>query len=172
MDRIQKQEMVGSLHEIFGSAGSVVVSHFNGLTASEATDLRRRMHAVGARFRVIKNSLARRAIEGTPYECLSDLFTGPIAFAFSEDPVAAAKASVDFAKENDHLVVLGGGLGAKRLSQEEVNSLASLPSLDELRAMLVGLLQRPATNVVSVLLAPSGQLARVFSAYGGGAEES
>lgn len=172
MDRIQKEEMVKALHETFRSSTSLVVTHFKGLTASEATDLRRRMRDAGAQFRVTKNSLARLAIAGTPYEPLSDLFVGPVAVAFSSDPVAAAKASVDFAKENDNLVVLGGGLGDKQLSQAEIKSLANLPSLDELRATLVGLLQRPATNVASVLSAPSGQLARVFGAYGGSVEES
>ena len=114
LDRVQKQEMVASLHETFEAASSVVVSHFKGLTASEATNLRRRMHAAGAEFRVTKNSMARRALEGTPYAGLSDLFSGPVAVAFSDDPLAAARASVEFAKENDHLVILGGGLGEKR----------------------------------------------------------
>ena len=166
MDRVQKQEMVASLHETFEAASSVVVSHFKGLTASEATELRRRMHSAGAEFRVTKNSLARRAVEGTPYGSLSDLFAGPVAVAFSDDPVAAARASVEFAKENDHLVILGGGLGEKRLDEAEIKSLAGLPSLDELRSIFVALVQRPAANVVSVLSAPAGQLARVFGAYG------
>ena len=172
LDRVQKEEMVASLHETFEAATSVVVTQFSGLTAAEATDLRREMHMAGAKFRVTKNSLARRAIEGTPYEGLSKLFTGPVAIAFSDDPVAAAKASVNFAKKSDHLIILGGGLGDKWLEEEEVKSLASLPSLDELRATFVALIQRPAVNVVSVLSAPTGQLARVFGVYGAGSEDT
>ena len=166
MDRVQKEETVTSLRETFAAANSVVVSHFNGLTAAEATQLRRQMAAAGAQFRVTKNSLARRALEGTAFDSLEDLFDGPTGVAFSKDPVAAAKASVEFAKDSDHLVVVGGSLDGKRLSGEEVKALASLPSLDELRARLVSLLQRPATNVVSVMAAPQSQLARVFGAYG------
>ena len=172
MDRVQKQEMVASLHETFEAATSVIVTQFSGLTAVEATNLRRHMHAAGATFRVTKNSLARRALKGTPYESLSNLFEGPVAVAYSADPVAAAKASVDFAKESDHLIILGGGLGEKRLDEVEIKSLASLPSLDELRASFVALIQRPAANVVSVLSAPAGQLARVFGVYGGGSENN
>ena len=167
MDRVQKQELVTSLQEAFNTANSVVVSHFNGLTAAEAAELRRKMRAVGAQFRVTKNSLARRALDGTSFGDLEDLFEGPTGVAFSEDPVAAAKASVEFAKDNDHLVILGGSLNGDRLSGDEVKALAALPSLDELRTKLVSLLVRPASNVVSVLGAPSSQLARVFSAYGG-----
>ena len=167
MDRVQKEEMVASLRETFSTANSLVVSHFNGLTAAEATQLRRQMIAAGAQFRVTKNSLARRALEGTAFDNLEDLFEGPTGVAVSEDPVAAAKASVDFAKSNDHLVILGGSLDGKRLSGEEVKALAGLPSLDELRSKIISLIQRPATNVVSVLVAPPGQLARVFGAYGG-----
>ena len=172
LDRVQKQEMVASLHETFEAATSVVVTQFSGLTAAEATNLRRQMHAVGAKFRVTKNSLARRALEGTQYENLSNLFAGPVAVAFSADPVAAAKASVNFAKENDHLIILGGGLGEKRLDEAEIRSLASLSSLDELRASFVALIQRPAANVVSVLSAPPSQLARVFGVYGRGSEDN
>ena len=166
MDRVQKEEMVASLRETFKAANSVVVSHFNGLTAAEATQLRRQMLAAGAQFRVTKNSLARRALEGTAFNSLEDLFEGPTGVAFSEDPVAAAKASVNFAKDSDHLVILGGSLDGQRLSGEEVKALADLPSLDELRSTIIALIQRPATNVASVMAAPPGQLARVFGAYG------
>jgi large subunit ribosomal protein L10 len=167
LDRVQKEEMVTLLRETFTAANSVVVSHFSGLTAAEATQLRRQMMAAGAQFRVTKNSLARRALEGTAFDSLEDLFDGPTGVAFSKDPVAAAKASVEFAEDSDHLVILGGSLDGKRLSVEEVKALASLPSLDELRARFVSLLQRPATNIVSVVVAPQSQLARVFGAYGG-----
>ena len=166
MDRVQKEETVDSLRETFTSSTSAIVSHFNGLTAAEATQLRRQMLAAGAKFRVTKNSLARRALEGTNFGSLEDLFDGPTGVAFSDDPVAAAKASVDFAKDNDHLVILGGCLDGKRLNGDEVKALASLPSMDELRAKIVSLIQRPATNLVSVMAAPQAQLARVFGAYG------
>ena len=172
LDRVQKEEMVASLRETFESATSVVITQFGGLTAAEATDLRREMRGAGATFRVTKNSLARRAIEGTPYEGLSKLFTGPVAVAFSDDPVAAAKASVDFAKKSDHLIILGGWLGEKHLEEAEIKSLASLPSLDDLRATFVALIQRPAVNVVSVLSAPTSQLARVFGVYGAESEDT
>ena len=166
MDRVQKEELVNSLRETFNAANSVVVSHFKGLTAAEAAELRRKMREAGAQFRVTKNSLARRALDGTAFGGLEDLFEGPTGVACSKDPVAAAKASVEFAKDSDHLVILGGSLDGNRLSGDEVKALAALPSVDELRAQLVSLLKRPATNVVSVLAAPSSQLARVFGAYG------
>jgi large subunit ribosomal protein L10 len=124
------------------------------------------MGAVGARFRVTKNRLTRLALEGTPYQGLRDLFVGPTAIAYSDDPVAAAKASADFAKDNDRLVILGGAMGDKALDVDGVKALASLPSLDELRGKIVGLVNAPATRVAGVLAAPAGQLARVFAAHG------
>ncbi len=166
MDRTQKEEMVASLRQAFNDAAVVVVTHNKGITAGEATDLRRRMGAVGARFRVTKNRLTRLALEGTPYQGLSDLFVGPTAIAYSDDPVAAAKASADFAKDNDRLVILGGAMGEKALDVDGVKALASLPSLDELRGKIVGLLNAPATRMAGVLAAPGGQLARVFAAHG------
>ena len=166
MDRTQKEEMVSSLRQTFSDASVVVVAHSLGLTAGEATELRRQMRAAGATFRVTKNRLTRLALEGTPYQGLNELFTGPTAIAYSEDPVAAARAVVQFTKDNDHLVVGGGALGEKTLAQAGVKDLASLPSLDELRAKLAGLLTTPATRLASVMNAPGGQLARVFGAYG------
>ncbi|MDP6352057.1 MAG: 50S ribosomal protein L10 [Alphaproteobacteria bacterium] len=167
MDRGQKQEMVASLNQTFRDANAVVVTHFLGLTAGEATDLRRQMSAAGATFRVTKNSLTRLALEGTPYQGLGALFDGPTAVALSKDPVAAAKASVGFAKTSDHLTILGGALGETMLDEAGVRALAALPSLDEVRARLAGMLSRPAAGVAAVLTAPAGQLARVFAAYGG-----
>lgn len=165
MNRTQKQEVVASLRETFSQANVVVVTHFLGLTAGEATELRRNMKAVGADFKVTKNRLVKRALEDTPYVGLSDLFSGPTAIAVSADPVAAAKASVEFAKGNDHLVIIGGALGEKTLDEAGVKALASLPSLDELRGKIVGLLQAPAGNIARTLQAPGGQLARVVNAY-------
>ena len=166
MDRGQKQEMVAQLRQSFNDADAVVVTHFLGLTAGEATDLRRQMTAAGATFRVTKNSLTRLALDGTAYQSLGALFDGPTAVALSNDPVAAAKASVAFAKTNKHLTVVGGALGETMLDGAEVRALAALPSLDEVRAQLAGLLSRPAAGVAAVLAAPAGQLARVLSAYG------
>ncbi len=165
MERAQKVEIVASLHEIFANAGLVVVARQQGLTVAEAVELRRKMGDAGATYRVIKNRLARIALEDTPYSGLSDLFTGPTAIAFSDDPVAAAKVVVDYAKDNNKLTVLGGGLGEDTLDADRVKELASLPSLDELRGRIVGLVLAPATKVAAVLQAPGGQLARVLGAY-------
>lgn len=165
MDRPQKEKQVEQLRDIFGSAQLVVLTHQSGLTVAESTDLRTKMFEAGARFKVTKNRLARLAIEGTKFAELADQFHGPTAIAYSEDPVAAAKVAVDFAKKNEKLVILGGSLDQKLLDKDGVDSLAKLPSLDELRGKLVGLLQTPATRVAGVLQAPGGQLARVLSAY-------
>jgi large subunit ribosomal protein L10 len=165
VDRAQKEEKVASLHTALQSATLVVVAHQNGMSVSESTDLRRAMYQAGARFRITKNRLARIALKGTRYEGLADLFTGPTAVALSEDPVAAAKVAVDYAKKNERLVILGGSLGEQTLDTAGVEALATLPSLDELRARLVGMIQTPATRVAGVLQAPAGQLARVLGAY-------
>ena len=165
MERAQKVEIVSDLHDIFANAGLVVVTHQNGLTVGEATELRRRMREQNATYRVIKNSLTQLAISDTPYQGLADLFEGPTAIAYSDDPVAAAKVAVDYAKTNDKLVILGGGLRETVLDLDEVKALASLPSLDELRGTIVGLLNAPTTKIAGVLQAPAGQMARVFGAY-------
>ena len=166
MNRAQKAEMVADLNKVFSGTTSVVVVHNNGLNVAQSTDLRRRMREAGATFRVTKNRLTRLALDGTKCSPIADLFTGPTAIAFSDDPVAAAKVVVSYAKENDKLVVLGGMMGEQELDQREVRELAALPSLDELRARLIGLLTTPASRIASVLQAPAGQLARVFGAYG------
>jgi large subunit ribosomal protein L10 len=165
VNRAQKQEKVDALHRSFSDAAMVVVAHQNGLTVGESTDLRRQMLAAGATFRVTKNRLARIALKGTRFEDLSDLFTGPTAVAFSSDPVAAAKVAVDYAKRNEKLVIVGGGLGRQPLDQRGVESLATLPSLDELRARLLGMLKTPATRIAGVLQAPGAQIARVIAAH-------
>ena len=165
MDRAEKQELVKSLNQTFSEVGLVVVTHYSGLSVSEITDLRRKMREAGASFKVTKNRLTRLALQGTQYEPIADLFTGPTAIAYSDDPVAAAKVSVSFAKSNEKLVVLGGALGTTVLDKDGVKALADMPSLDELRGKRVGLLQAPATKVAGVLQAPAGQMARVMSAY-------
>ena len=165
MDRNDKEAWVASLKQVFDESALVVVTHYSGLTVAQMTDLRGQMRAAGANFKVTKNRLTRLALEGTAYEGLSDTFKGPTAIAYADDPVGAAKAAVDFAKENDKLILVGGAMPGTILDADGVKSLASMPSLDESRAKLVGLLQAPAGKIASVLQAPAGQLARVFGAY-------
>ena len=165
MDKTQKAEVVEDLNGVFANAGSVVVAHYTGLTVAELSDLRSRMRAAGASFRVAKNRLAVRALKGTPIEGISDLFKGPTGIAVSNDPVAAAKVSAAYAKDNDKLVILGGSVGTTTLDANGVKALATLPSLDELRGKIVGLLVAPATKIAGVVAAPAGQLARVIGAY-------
>lgn len=165
MEKARKAEVVESLKGLFGETGTVVVAHYTGMTVAEMGDLRARMRKEGASFRVAKNRLAKRALEGTPIAGIADLFKGPTGIAFSKDPLAAAKVAVAYAKDNKKLVVLGGAMGEKLLDVAGVKALASLPSLDELRGKIVGLLQAPATKVATVLQAPASQLARVLSAY-------
>ncbi len=165
MNRTQKAEMVESLKAVFTNPGVVVVTHYSGLTVRDMTALRNQMAEAGAQFRVIKNRLAKIALEETPCAGIRDLFSGPTAIAFSEDPVAAPKVAASFAKENEHLIILGGIMGETVLDVDGVKALAELPSLDELRAKLVGMISTPATRIAGVLQAPAGQLARVMSAY-------
>ena len=165
LDRTQKEQLVASLNDIFGRVNLVVVTKPIGLTVSESTDLRRQMGAAGASFKVTKNRLTRLALKGTAFEPLTGLFVGPTAIAFSEDPVAAARVAVTFAEKNTKLEILGGALYQEMLDIAAVNSLAKLPSLDELRARMIGMISTPATRVAGVLQAPAAQLARVMSAY-------
>jgi len=165
VERSQKEKLVATLHHALADTACVVVTHQTGLTVAEVTDLRRQMRAAGASFKVTKNRLARRAIVGTKFEQLSSMFTGPTAIAYSGDPVAAAKVAVDFANRNEKLRVVGGSLGERQLDANGVKSLATLPSLDQLRARLIGMLQTPATRIASVLQAPGTQLARVLDAH-------
>lgn len=166
MDRSQKELAVTELNALFaGDAGVVVVTRNLGLTVAESTDLRNKMRDAGASFKVAKNRLAKRAAVGTPYAGIVELLSGPTALASSSDPVAAAKVVVEFAKENDSLEILGGSMGDTVLDVDGVKALAALPSLDELRGKIVGLINAPATKVVQVVQAPAGQLARVFGAY-------
>ena len=165
MDRTQKQKLVDTLQHDLGNTACVLVTHQSGLSVAEVTQLRRQIRGAGASFRVTKNRLARRALAGTPFEPLTSLFTGPTAIAFSRDPVAAAKVLVAFANRNDKLTIIGGGLAGQQIDAVGVKDLASLPSLDELRGKLIGLLVAPATRLAVVLQAPAGQLARVFAAH-------
>lgn len=165
MDRTQKEAAIADLHAKLQDTGLVVVTHHLGLTVAEVTALRAKVRAAGASFKVTKNRLARRALQGTQFEGLDGLFKGPTAIAYSKDPVAAAKVVAEFAKSNDKLAIVGAGLGTQVLDAEGVKALATLPSLDELRAKLVGMIQTPATRIAGVLQAPGGQVARVLAAY-------
>ncbi len=165
MNRSEKTESVAALNANFNESAVVVVTRNLGLTVAQSTDLRLKMRDAGASYKVAKNSLAKIALKDTQYDSLSDLLTGPIALATSGDPVAAAKIAVEFAKTNDKLEIVGGAMGATVLDVEGVKALASMPSLDELRAKLVGLVQAPATKLAQLSTAPAAKLARVFGAY-------
>jgi large subunit ribosomal protein L10 len=166
VDRTEKEAVVADLRQVFDDATLMVITQQSGLTVSEVSDLRRQMLAAGATYKVIKNRLTKRALEGTKFQALQPLFTGPTAIAYSADPVAAAKVCVEFAKKNEKLTVVGGALGEEELDIGRIKYLAQLPSLDELRARLIGVVQAPATKLAGVIQAPASQLARVFSAYG------
>ena len=165
MDRSQKADLVDELKQVFSETSVVVVTRNLGLTVAQSTDLRNRMRNAGAAYKVTKNTLALIALEGTTYAPLSDMLTGPTALATSSDPVAAAKAAVDFAKTNDRLEIVGGAMGETMLDVNGVKALAELPSLDELRAKIVGLIQAPASKIARTINEPGAQLARVFGAY-------
>jgi large subunit ribosomal protein L10 len=166
VDRAAKADQVAKLRDIFGKASLVIVTQAAGMTVLEMTDLRRKMRASGARFKVTKNRLARLALKDTKFSGLADRFKGPTAIAYSADPVAAAKVAVGYAKDNQKLLVVGGCLDGKLLDKSGVDGLSKLPSLDELRARLIALVQTPATRLVTITQAPAAQLTRVFGAYG------
>ncbi|MEP2236608.1 MAG: 50S ribosomal protein L10 [Alteripontixanthobacter sp.] len=166
MDRSQKSDAVAQLNAVFNEAGVVVVTRNLGLTVEQSTQLRQNMREAGASYKVAKNRLAKLALKDTDYEGIGEHLTGPTALAYSEDPVAAAKIAVEFAKANDRLEIVGGSMGAQLLDEAGVRALASMPSLDELRGKLVGLVNAPATKIAQVVNAPANKLARVFGAYG------
>ncbi len=165
MDRSQKADAVAALNATFNEVGVVVVTRNLGLTVAQTTALRTKMREAGATYKVSKNSLAKLAIAGTDYAGIDDMLTGPTALATSVDPVAAAKVAVEFAKTNDKLEIVGGSMGSQVLDADGIKALASMPSLDELRAKLIGLVQAPATKIAQVVTAPAAKLARVFGAY-------
>ena len=165
MDRTAKADLVSTLNGVFVKNAVVVVAHYKGLTVAEMQKLRSQMKQAGATVKVAKNSLAGIALDGTDVASIKPLLKGPTLLAYSGDPVAAAKVAVDFAKVNDKLVILGGAMGTTSLNPDGVKALASLPSLDELRAKIVGLIQAPATKIAQVVNAPAAKLARVFGAY-------
>jgi len=165
VDRAEKKELVAELNDIFKKTSVVVVAHYSGLTVAQLQGLRKQMRAAGASVQVAKNRLAKIALEGSDVASIAPLMKGPTLIAYSSDPVAAPKVAVDFAKANDKFVILGGAMGKTSLNTDSVKALASLPSLDELRAKLIGLIQAPATKIAQVVNAPAAKLARVFGAY-------
>jgi len=167
VDRGEKKECVASLADVFKTTSVVVVAHYSGLTVAQMQALRKQMRAAGASVQVAKNRLVKIAVQGTEVASITELMRGPTLIAYSDDPVAAPKAAVAFAKENDKLVILGGAMGATSLNVDAVRSLATLPSLDELRGKLVGIIVAPATKLAQLTTAPAAKLARVFAAYGG-----
>jgi large subunit ribosomal protein L10 len=165
LDRAEKSELVGTLGEIFKSTTVVVVAHYSGLTVAQMQTLRRQMKQAGASVKVAKNRLAKIALEGTDVASIAPLLKGPALIAFSGDPVAAPKVAVDFAKANERFIILGGAMGTTALDPNGVKALAALPSLDELRAKIVGLIQAPATKIAQIVNAPAAKVARVVQAY-------
>ena len=164
MDRAQKSDAIEALRGVFDEAGAVVVTHYMGLTVAEMTDLRLRLRKEGAALKVVKNTLAQKALNGSGSDTL-DLFKGPVAIAYAPDPVSAAKVATAYAKENEKFTIVGGIMGSVVLDADGIDALAKLPSLDQLRAKLIGLLQAPATKVAGVIQAPASQLARLLNAY-------
>lgn len=165
MDRAEKKEAVAALQQVFSKAGAVVVAHYSGLTVAQMQALRKQARDAGATVQVAKNRLAKIALDGSSVADIGPLLKGPTLIAYSEDPVAAPKVAVAFAKDHDKFVILGGAMGATLLNPDGVKSLATMPSLDELRARLVGLINAPATKLAQLSTAPAAKLARVFGAY-------
>ncbi len=170
MTRAAKEARIGGAESIFGESEIVLITQYQGLTVAEISELRAQVREAGASFKVAKNRLAKRALEGTTYEPLSDQFTGPTAICFGMDPVSAAKVIAGFAKGNEKLKLIGGAFGTHMLDEAGIKQLATMPSLDELRGKIVALLNTPATRMAGVLQAPAGQLARVFGAYAASGE--
>ena len=164
MDRAAKSELVTTLHDVFKNTGLVVVAHYNGLTVAQMTNYRQQVKAAGGKVKVAKNRIAKIALKDTDYTGISDLLKGPTVLAYSKDPIAAAKIAVSFAKANDKLVILGGSMGKIVLDAKGVKALAELPSLDELRAKIIGLLNAPATKIARTVKEPGAKLARVIQA--------
>lgn len=165
MDRAEKKALVETLNSTVSASSVVIVVHYKGLSVAEMTALRGKVRAAGAGFKVAKNRLVRIALKDTVYESIAGHFSGPTALAYANDPVAASKVLSEFAKDNEKLVIIGGAFGAHVLDKKGVEALAKLPSLDELRAKIIALIQTPATRIAGVLQAPAGQLARVVGAH-------
>jgi len=172
VDRTEKREFVTALNSALLATSMVVVARNGGLTVAEASDLRRKMRASGSTYKVAKNRLTNLALDGTPFDGIKPMLKGPTALAWSTDAVSVAKAAVEFAKTNEKFKVVGGALGARTLDADGIKALADLPSLDTLRAGLLGMISTPATRIAGILQAPGGQLARVFGAFARRDEEA
>jgi large subunit ribosomal protein L10 len=166
VDRVQKRELVAQLHDVFSNAGIVVLTHYKGLSVAEITDLRTKVREVGGSFKVTPNKLTKLALKDTQMEGLADQFVGPTAIAYAPDVVAVPKVLTAYAKDNEKLEILGGAMQTELLDVANIKTLSELPSLEELRGKIVGMLQTPASRMAQVTAAPAGQLARVFGAYG------
>ena len=164
MQRAQKTQSIEKLQGVFASSGAVVVTYYLGLTVAETEELRGRLRKEGAAFKVVKNRLAQKALDGASEEAHA-LFKGPVAIAYGPDPVSAAKVSTQYAKENEKFTVVGAMMGEQVLDASGVDALAKLPSLEQLRGKIIGLIQAPASRIAAVIQAPAGQLARVLNAY-------
>ena len=164
MKRSDKNDFVQNLKEELKNSSSVVVAHYAGLSVAETDSLRNEMRSNGAKFKVTKNRLTKIALTGTPYESIEDLFNGPTAIAYSSDPVAPARVSVEFEKKYENFKILGGSYEGEKIDNAKINFLATLPSLDQIRAKLLGLLNAPAQKIASITQAPGGQLARLINA--------
>jgi large subunit ribosomal protein L10 len=165
VNRLEKKETVASMNEAFNNSTSVVVSLYQGITVAQMTELRRNSRASGTKFKICKNSLLRLAVKNTPFEELTNLFSGPTAIAFANDPVAVSKTMVEYSEKCDKLVILGGMIDKATINVDNIKILAKLPPLDHLRAKIIGLLNAPATKIACILQAPAGQVARVINAY-------
>jgi large subunit ribosomal protein L10 len=165
VDRAEKQELITKLNVLFQDTGVLVVAHYAGMTVAQMTDLRRRMREAGGHVKVAKNRLIKLALQGTPASGIADLFVGPTCMAYSKDPIAAAKVAVAYAKTNDKLIIIGGTMGTTKLDAKGIKALAELPSLDELRARIVGVINAPASKLVRTINEPGAALARVLQAH-------
>ena len=172
MKRSEKKDFVDKLKEEFSNSSSVIVANYSGLTVSEAEDLRKEMRANGAKFKVTKNRLTKLAIEETQFKDISDLFSGPTAIAYSADPIAPAKVAVNFEKKLESFNIIGGGFNGEKIDREKIDFLAKLPSLDNLRAKLIGLISAPAQKIASISIEPGAQIARIISAKSSNSQES
>ena len=172
MKRSEKKEFVQNLKDEIDSSSSVIVAHYSGLTVEESEQLRNEMRNNGAKFKVTKNRLTKLALEQTQFKNIADLFTGPTAIAYSDDPVAPAKVAVSFEKKLDKFKIIGGGFDGEKINLEKINFLATLPSMDELRGKIVGLISAPAQKIASIMKEPAGQMARLVSSQSKSLEES
>jgi len=164
VNRSEKKDFVKKLKDDLNSSSSVIVAHYSGLSVLETDNLRKLMRDNGAKFKITKNRLTKIALNDTQYETISDLFSGPTAIAYSDDPIAPAKLAVDFEKKYENFKIIGGSFEGKKIDKSKINFLASLPSVDEIRAMLIGLISKPAQNIASILQQPGSQLARLLNA--------